>query len=97
MTVDCAAFCQAMADETRQRILVMLLEKEMCVGDIVAAFAISQPTISHHLSVLKQLGLLTSRKQGRQVYYAANRDNVVQCCGRLVARFTEEEVCEEQV
>ena len=97
MTVDCAAFCQAMADETRQRILEMLLEQEMCVGDIVAAFAISQPTISHHLNVLKQLGLLTSRKQGRQVYYAANRDNVVQCCGRLVARFTEEEVCEDKV
>ena len=97
MTVDCAAFCQAMADETRQRILEMLLEQEMCVGDIVAAFAISQPTISHHLNVLKQLGLLTSRKQGRQVYYAANRENVVQCCGMLVARFTEKEVCEVKI
>jgi len=96
MAIDCTAFCQAMADETRQHILEMLLEREMCVGDIVAAFHISQPTISHHLNVLRQFGLVTSRKEGRQVYYAINRDNMVQCCGRLVAKFAGKEVREGQ-
>ena len=94
MAIDCVEFCRALADDTRQRILEMLLEREMCVGDIVDAFDMSQPTISHHLSVLKQFGLVASRKEGKQVFYAINRDNVVECCGRLIAKFEAEEVCE---
>ncbi|MBL7065698.1 MAG: winged helix-turn-helix transcriptional regulator [Anaerolineae bacterium] len=94
MTVDCVEFCKALADDTRQQILEMLLEGERCVGDIVDAFVMSQPTISHHLSVLKQFGLVTSRKEGKQVFYAINRDNVVECCGRLIAKFDAQEVCE---
>ncbi len=94
MGIDCVEFCKAMADDTRQRILEMLLEAEMCVGDIVEAFHVSQPTISHHLNILRQFGLVTSRKEGKQVYYSINRDNVVDCCGRLVAKFETEEACE---
>jgi ArsR family transcriptional regulator len=94
MAIDCVEFCRALADGTRQQILEMLMEGELCVGDIVDAFDMSQPTISHHLNVLKQFGLVTSRKDGKQVYYAINRDNVVQCCGRLIAKFDAEEACE---
>jgi len=94
VTVDCVEFCKALADDTRQRILEMLLEGERSVGNIVDAFTISQPTISHHLNVLKQFGLVTSRKEGKQVFYAINRDNVIECCGRLTARFDVQEVCE---
>jgi len=91
-TVDCAEFCRTLSDETRQRILEMLLDGELCVGDIVAAFKMSQPTISHHLNILKQFGLVSSRKEGKQVYYRINRENVVRCCGRLMARFEAEDV-----
>jgi ArsR family transcriptional regulator len=94
MAIDCVEFCKALADDTRQRILEMLLEREMCVGDIVDAFDMSQPTISHHLNVLKQFGLVASRKEGKQVFYVINRDNVVECCGRLIAKFDAQEVCE---
>jgi ArsR family transcriptional regulator len=94
MTIDCVEFCKALADETRQRILEMLLEEEMSVSDIVEAFSMSQPSISHHLSVLKQFGLVISRKQGKHVFYAINRDNVVECCGRLIAKFDAQEACE---
>ncbi|MEE9617504.1 MAG: metalloregulator ArsR/SmtB family transcription factor [Anaerolineae bacterium] len=94
MTVDCVEFCKALADDTRQRILEMLLEGERSVGNIADAFTISQPTISHHLNVLKQFGLVTSRKEGKQVFYTINRDNVIECCGRLTARFDAQEVCE---
>ncbi len=94
MTIDCVEFCKALADDTRQRILIMLLEGELCVGDIVEAFDMSQPTISHHLSVLKQFNLVTSRKEGKQVFYATNQDNVVACCGQLTARFEVEESSE---
>jgi len=94
MTIDCVEFCRAMADETRQRILVLLLEGEKGAGDIVAAFPTSQPTVSHHLGILRQMGLVTARKEGKQVYYALNRDNVVECCGMLMAKFDAEETCQ---
>ncbi len=94
MTIDCVEFCKALADGTRQRILEMLMEAEMCVGDIVDSFDMSQPTISHHLNVLRQFGLVNSRKDGKQVYYSINRDNVAQCCGRLIAKFDAEDACE---
>jgi ArsR family transcriptional regulator len=93
VTIDCVEFCKALADETRQKILVMLLEREMPVGDIVDAFTMSQPTISHHLNVLKRFHLVTSRKEGQQVFYAINHDNVVACCGQLVAMFDAQEGC----
>lgn len=90
IVIDCVAFCKALADETRQAILRMLLQGEMCVSDIVDAFGLSQPTISHHLGLLKSMGLVSSRKEGKQVYYAINRENVTECCSMLVARFGEE-------
>ena len=94
MKIDCVEFCKALADVTRQKILEMLLQREMCVGDIVEAFAMSQPTISHHLNILRRFGLVNARKDGKQVYYAINRNNVTECCGQLVAKFdAEEEVC----
>ena len=92
--VTCVDFCKALADDTRQQILELLQEGEMCVSDVVAAFDMSQPTISHHLHILKQFGLVTSRKEGKQVFYAINRDNVIECCGRLFAKLDASDVCE---
>ena len=92
--IDCVEFCKALADETRQQILEMLMERELCVSDIVDAFNISQPTISHHLNILKQFNLVTSRKDGKQVFYSINRDNVVSCCGKLIAKFDAQDACE---
>ena len=94
MAIDCVEFCKALADDTRQQILVMLLDGEKCVSDIVDAFNMSQPTISHHLSVLRQFNLVTSRKEGKLVFYDINRNNVVECCGQLMAKFDAEEACE---
>jgi ArsR family transcriptional regulator len=94
MSVDCVEFCKALADDTRQQILVILLDGERCVGDIVGAFDMTQPTISHHLSILKRLRLVTSRKVGKLVYYSLNHDNVVFCCGQLMAKFEAEEACQ---
>jgi len=85
--VDCVAFCKALADETRQAILQVLLQGEKCVSDLVEAFSVSQPTISHHLNILKNLGLVSRRKEGKHVYYSVNRDNIIECCGMLIARF----------
>jgi ArsR family transcriptional regulator, arsenate/arsenite/antimonite-responsive transcriptional repressor len=94
VAIDCVEFCRALGDDTRQKILQMLLEGELSVGEIVEAFDVSQPTISHHLNVLKQVDLVTSRKEGKQVYYGINHDNVVECCGLLMAKFDAEEACQ---
>ena len=88
MAINCVDFCKALGDETRQKILQMLREEEMCVSDIVEAFDMSQPTISHHLSVLKNLGLVRARKEGKQIYYSINQGNVTECCGMLLTRFS---------
>jgi ArsR family transcriptional regulator len=94
VTIDCVEFCKALADGTRQQILVLLLDGERCVSDIVDAFDMTQPTISHHLGILKQLKLVTTRKDGKQVFYSINRDNLVECCGILMAKFDAEDACE---
>ena len=82
------AFCKALGDETRQRILEILQnEGEQCVSDLVDVFNVSQPTISHHLNFLKQANLVTSHREGKQIYYKANQDNIVECCGILYTKF----------
>ena len=95
MTIDCVEFCKALSDDTRQQILVLLLDGEKCVSDIVEMFGMSQPTISHHLNILKQFKLVTSRKEGKLVFYDINRNNVVHCCGQLMAKFEAEDACQE--
>ncbi|MGD8519416.1 MAG: metalloregulator ArsR/SmtB family transcription factor [Anaerolineae bacterium] len=94
MSIDCVEFCKALGDDTRQRILVLLQDEELCVSDIVEAFNMSQPTISHHLNVLHQVNLVTRRKEGKQVFYAVNRENVIYCCGQLMAKLDAEEACQ---
>lgn len=87
MAITCTDFCRALADDTRQEILRMLQKREMSVGEIVEAFSISQPTISHHLSILKSMDLVVSRREGKQIFYATNQENIAECCGMLFAKF----------
>jgi len=91
--IDCVDFCKALGDETRQRILEVLLARgEMCVGDLVNVFNLSQPTVSHHLTLLKNAKLVVSRREGKQVFYAIDQRNVIMCCGSLFAKFAPEDV-----
>lgn len=80
-------FLKAMADETRQRILHLLQEKELSVTDLCAHFDLTQPTISHHLAVLRQANLVRTRQDGKWVLYQANQDCVAECCQEILARF----------
>lgn len=61
---------KALGDETRLRIMAMLEKQELCACQIIEVFELANSTISRHLSVLKQAGLLQSRKSGRWIYYA---------------------------
>ena len=60
---------KALSDSTRQQILELLEERERNVGEIVCNFNLSQPTISHHLRVLREAGLLDCERRGTWVYY----------------------------
>jgi len=91
--IDVVAFCKALGDETRQKILDILLnEGEQCVNDLVEVFNVSQPTISHHLNFLKQANLVKRRRAGKQIYYSANQENIVECCGILSARLVPDDL-----
>jgi ArsR family transcriptional regulator len=97
-----ATVFQAISDETRQRILLLLEEKERCVNDLVAEFDLSQPSISRHLAILKHAGLVNARREGQQVYYSINSDRVRSCCKdffccfEACACFFEDEAGEEK-
>lgn len=82
------AVFKALSDESRQKILLALEESgETRVNDLVERFDISQPTMSHHLGVLKQAGLVESRRDGQSVYYAVNRKWLQKCCNDYLSRF----------
>lgn len=68
---DKARLFKALADETRLKLLYLVREEEICVCDLVSTLGMPQGTLSHHLSLLHQAGLVTSRKQGRWNYYQA--------------------------
>ena len=63
---------KALADPTRRKILELLKSKDMSVGEIAVTFDITLPSLSHHLSVLKQADLVTARRQGQEQIYSLN-------------------------
>ena len=65
-------FFKALSDGTRQEILRLLEGKQRTVGEIVGNFNLSQPTISRHLSVLKEADLVVDQRQGQNVIYRLN-------------------------
>ena len=63
---------KALNDQTRRDILELLRKGEMTAGEIADQFEISKPSISHHLDLLKQAGLVESVKEGQFIYYSLN-------------------------
>lgn len=71
----CVPVLKALADETRLEILHMLHEEELCACKIQEHFAISQPTLSYHMKILVQSGLVKGRKDGLWMHYSMNHAN----------------------
>lgn len=63
---------QALADPTRRKILEMLKKKDLTPTEIGGEFAITAPSLSHHLNLLKEANLVSSRREGQKIYYAIN-------------------------
>jgi ArsR family transcriptional regulator len=75
----------AMSDPTRLQIVAMLAgqDEPLCVCDIQGNFQLGQPTISHHLKVLRDARLVTWEKRGLWVYYSLDRTTLEQAAGYL--------------
>lgn len=67
---------RALADPTRRAVYEKLAAGEMSVGALKQSFDVSQPAISQHLAQLRQAGLVTERREGRNAFYKANPDGL---------------------
>jgi len=67
---------EVLAEPHRRRILDLLREQEQAVGDLVSALGISQPGVSKHLRVLREAGLVTTRRRGTQICYSLDAGGV---------------------
>jgi ArsR family transcriptional regulator len=90
-------FAKALADDTRQKIMAFCCCQERGVSEIVEHVGVAQPTVSHHLAILRDAGLVSIRHEGKQTFYTLNQDRVVSCCGRIMQVFAPETEAAEAV
>lgn len=72
---------KVLSDENRLKIVKALATESMCACQLLEGLGISQPTLSHHMKILTDSGLVEPRKQKTQVYYDLNREQVSSLCG----------------
>lgn len=91
--MDSITFAKAMADDTRQKIMNLLCCQWLCVSDVVEKLDdVTQPTVSHHLGVLREAELVNTRREGKQIFYSLNQDAIAVCCGMLMQSFAPERI-----
>lgn len=72
---DLVAVAKAFADPTRVRILAAVRHREVCVCELCDALGVTQSTLSTHLQVIRDAGLVNARKQGKWVYYSVRAES----------------------
>ena len=75
---------KGMSDKTRREILNLLKDGDMTAGDIAAHFSMTQATVSHHLSVLKDGGLVSVRRDGKYIFYELNTSVIEEIMAWLI-------------
>ena len=83
-------FAKALADETRQKIMAACCCQWCSVTELAEVVGVSQPTVSHHLAILREVDLVEARPEGKQTFYTLNQDRMVACCGQLLLVFAPE-------
>jgi len=80
--MDTVEFAKALADETRQQIMRICCCARLSVNEIVAQTGVSQPTVSHHLKILRDAGLVVVQRNGKEIFYSLNQAKLADnCCG----------------
>lgn len=77
------ALLRTLGNEDRLLLLCQLSQGEMSVGELAQALAIRQPTLSQQLGVLRQEGLVSTRRDGKQIYYAVSDEKALAILGTL--------------
>ena len=90
-------FAKAIADETRQKIMTECCCCWVSVGDLAIKLEVTQPTVSHHLAILRDAGLVNLREEGKQTFYTLNQENIAICCGQLMIKFAPETATTEKL
>ncbi len=86
---DVTELFKAFGDSTRIRILYVLFESDMCVGDIALLLGMTQSAISHQLKALKNARLIKSRKDGKTVFYSLSDSHVRTMIDQGIEHVTE--------
>jgi len=63
---------KALSDPSRRKILQLLADRDMTAGEIAACFDMTKPSVSHHLSILKNAGLIADERHGQNIVYSLN-------------------------
>jgi DNA-binding transcriptional ArsR family regulator len=71
-----AATFKALSDPTRVRIVSILAQTELCVCDLAATLGMTQSAVSHQLSLMREMRVVKSRKNGRMVYYTLDDEHI---------------------
>lgn len=85
--VHVADLFRVLAEPRRLRILYLLMQREMCVCEVLDELGISQPLASHHLRVLQEAGLIRSRRQAQYVFYSVVPETLGQIKETLLRHF----------
>lgn len=75
-----AELCKTLGSATRIEILNVLRGGEKTVGELSTALRVRQPNVSQHLAVLRQKGVVTTRKDGVNIYYSVSNPKIIQAC-----------------
>ena len=73
--IDFALYMKALSDDTRAKIFEMVSYKELCACKILEEFNITQPTLSYHMKILCESGLVNGRKDGIWTKYSIDKEN----------------------
>ena len=97
MKIDPVLFAKAIADKTRQKIMSECCCCWVSVSDIVEKLDVTQPTVSHHLAILRDADLVKIREEGKQTFYTLNQEHLAVCCGQLMIKFAPDTETTEAV
>ena len=75
-SIDVALICKALGDSNRLQIVQMLSDGEKCACNLLEKFEITQPTLSHHMRILCECGLVEVRKEGKWSHYSLNYETL---------------------